>query len=90
MRAIVLISLLAPLLFAAPVHAQNGAAVLAGDHIELRTPITFDTGTANVDAESQQVLDEVVGILRMHPDIAVDIGVHSDSSGSSAFNQAQT
>ncbi len=81
----VLTVLAAPL--AAPVQAQNGAASLAGDHIELRTPITFDTGTPDMDAAGQQVLDEVVRILRMHPDIGVDIGVHTDSTGSSAFNQ---
>jgi OOP family OmpA-OmpF porin len=88
MRALVLVTLLT--LLAASAHAQNGAAVLSGERIELRTPITFDTGTPNVTAEGQQILDEVVRILRMHPEIAIDIGVHSDSSGSSAFNQAQT
>lgn len=90
MRAFLLAFFLASTMSVASAHAQNGTAVLAGDHIELRTPITFDAGTPNLTAEGRQVLDEVVRILRMHPDIAVDIGVHSDSTGSSAFNQAQT
>lgn len=77
-------------LLGAQAHAQNGAAALMGDHIELRTPISFDVGAPTLDAAGQQVLDEVVRILRMHPDIAVDIGVHSDSTGSSAFNQRIT
>lgn len=88
MRATLLTVLSALALLAASAQAQNGAAVLMGDHIELRTPIGFDTGTPNLDATGQQVLDEVVRILRMHPDIAVDIGVHTDARGSSAFNQS--
>lgn len=88
MRA--LASFLVVTFLASAVLAQNRSAVLAGDHIELRTPIEFDTGTPSPSAAGQQILDEVVRILRMHPDIAVDIGVHSDCTGSSAFNQSIT
>lgn len=36
------------------------------------------------------MLDEVVAILRQHSDVSVDIGVHTDGTGSSGFNQALT
>jgi OmpA-OmpF porin, OOP family len=71
--------------------AQGPArARLAGDHIELLQPVTFETGNDTLTAEGALVLDEVVRILLQHPELSVDIGVHTDSSGASGFNQALT
>ena len=50
--------------------------------------VHFDTGKAILRPESEPVLDEVGAILVDWPQLRVEIGGHTDSSGSGAFNQA--
>jgi OOP family OmpA-OmpF porin len=71
---------------AGPALAQAPLARLVGDRIELLTPITFETADDAPTAEGARVLDEVVRILRLHPDVRIEVGVHTDSTGMDAFN----
>ena len=49
--------------------------------------VRFASGTAELSAESNAVLDEIAETLVHWPDLRVEIGGHTDSSGSEAFNQ---
>ncbi|OPL19779.1 MAG: hypothetical protein AVO35_02045 [Candidatus Aegiribacteria sp. MLS_C] len=49
--------------------------------------IYFDSGSANIKPESYFVLDNVVEILNANPDARVQIAGHTDSDGSTGYNQ---
>jgi outer membrane protein OmpA-like peptidoglycan-associated protein len=49
--------------------------------------INFDTGKATIKSESHAALDEVGNILSKWPELKIEIGGHTDSQGSVAFNQ---
>ena len=65
-------------------------AVLGPRGIELGQPVVFATGKAVIDPASFPTLDAVAGILTRQPSLRIEVGVHSDSMGSSAANQALT
>jgi outer membrane protein OmpA-like peptidoglycan-associated protein len=50
--------------------------------------IEFDTGQATLRPESQQVLAEVLKLLKSQPDWKMTIEGHTDSTGTAAGNQA--
>jgi len=74
-----------------PVAAGSGPAKVLPIHdeqIALPEPIAFKTGKADIHPDSRWVLDCVAATLETHMDIALlEIGVHTDSRGSSAFNK---
>ncbi len=49
--------------------------------------IYFDSGSANIKPESYYVLDNMVEILNANPDALVQVAGHTDSDGSSSYNQ---
>jgi hypothetical protein len=49
--------------------------------------VNFETGKAEVVAESRGALDVVGEVLRKWPELRVEIGGHTDSRGSAAYNQ---
>ncbi len=49
--------------------------------------IYFDSGSANIKAESYYVLDNMVEILKANPNAMVQIAGHTDSDGSTGYNQ---
>jgi outer membrane protein OmpA-like peptidoglycan-associated protein len=49
--------------------------------------IYFDSGSANIKPESYYVLDNVVEILNANPNARVQIAGHTDSDGSTSYNQ---
>ncbi len=49
--------------------------------------VNFDTGKSTIKEESYPALDEVGTILTRWPELRVEIGGHTDSRGSDAFNQ---
>ncbi len=49
--------------------------------------INFRTGRSTIQASSFAVLDEAVTVLKEYPDLKVEIGGHTDSSGSAKTNQ---
>ncbi len=50
-------------------------------------PIQFASGSAIIDAASAEVLDEAAGFLTDNPDVAIEIGGHTDSTGSDESNE---
>lgn len=51
-------------------------------------PIQFGSGSAIIRSESAEILDEAATFLIDNPDVAVEIGGHTDSRGSEQSNQA--
>jgi len=49
--------------------------------------VNFDTGKATIKPESESVLDEVGNILARWPELRIEIGGHTDSRGSDAYNK---
>ncbi|MBN2585784.1 MAG: OmpA family protein [Candidatus Fermentibacteraceae bacterium] len=49
--------------------------------------IYFDSGSSNIKPESYYVLDNVVEILNANPNARVQIAGHTDSDGSTSYNQ---
>lgn len=66
---------------------DNPRAYYRNAKIELRDSIQFDTARANVRPESFPLLDEIVEILRAHPEIKrIRIDGHTDSVGRRSYN----
>jgi len=61
-----------------------------GDNINLIMPgnITFDTDMANVKPDFHNVLDSVALVLEEYDKTIIAVGGHTDSTGSSTYNQA--
>lgn len=55
--------------------------------IELN-PILFETGSANIDAASDAILEEAAAAIMATPGIPVEVVGHTDSQGSEEANQA--
>jgi len=58
---------------------ERGCWVLRG--------VQFELGKATLRPESFSILDEVVPVLRRNPGLRVEVQGHSDSTGSTAFNE---
>ena len=81
------------LIFSPAAFAGPGAGPLPikADRIESPERILFQSGKPLIAAESFRLLDSVAATLEVHPELAqIEIGVHSDSRGSSGFNQRLT
>ena len=50
-------------------------------------PIQFATGAATIAPASQPIIDAIAAALRQCPDVAIEIGGHTNSMGSDAGNQ---
>jgi outer membrane protein OmpA-like peptidoglycan-associated protein len=61
---------------------------LGDDQLLLPGKIRFQQGAAEWLAESGPILDGVAETLMADQNLVVEIGVHTDASGSSAFNRA--
>jgi outer membrane protein OmpA-like peptidoglycan-associated protein len=48
--------------------------------------VNFETNSADLTADSHAILDKVATSLVEWPDVRVEVGGHTDSSGSSAYN----
>lgn len=53
-----------------------------------RGKITFPPGSADIEASSAATIDEIAGILRSCPDVAMEIGGYTDSQGREEMNKA--
>ncbi|RZV43407.1 MAG: OmpA family protein [Acidimicrobiia bacterium] len=49
--------------------------------------ITFESGSADITAEGQAILDEAVSVLTNAIGVTVEVGGHTDSAGGAASNQ---
>ena len=63
----------------------SGGAELALNSLE---PIQFASGSAEILPASATVLDEAAAVLNAEPDLAIEVGGHTDSRGDDASNQA--
>ncbi|MGH1493843.1 MAG: OmpA family protein [Acidimicrobiales bacterium] len=69
-------------------------AVTLADLTDLETslgtlePIQFASGSALIEAASEPILDEAAEFFKASPDIAVEIGGHTDSRGGEDSNKA--
>jgi OmpA-OmpF porin, OOP family len=60
---------------------------VTGDKIELSQTVQFETNSAILLHESEELLDEVAGVLNEHPEIKrVQIEGHTDSRDSDSYN----
>jgi OOP family OmpA-OmpF porin len=61
---------------------------LKADRIEINEKIQFELDQANIMEASHGLLNEIVDVLKQHPDIKkIDILGHTDSDGTDAYNQ---
>jgi outer membrane protein OmpA-like peptidoglycan-associated protein len=82
-----LVFLIVGFVAAAPASAA-GRVKVTRTRIALPSPIYFESGKAAIKSTSFQLLDEVAATLSTNRHIAlVEIGVHTDSRGSSGWNR---
>lgn len=63
-------------------------AKLAEREIVITEQVVFDTGTAVIRAESDQLLEDVARVLREHPELKrVEVQGHTDNTGTPEFNR---
>jgi len=67
-----------------PINLEGCAT---GEAIVLRG-VTFDTGSARLTANAKVILNGVADNLLAAPNVKVEIGGHTDSQGSDAYNQS--
>lgn len=51
------------------------------------SPIAFEQRSVEITAESQATLDQVIELLLDNPDVRIEVGGHTDSSGDPAANE---
>ncbi|MDX1747024.1 MAG: OmpA family protein, partial [Halobacteriales archaeon] len=49
--------------------------------------VQFDTGSAEILPESEQILQRALAVMKDNPDVRVEIGGHTDSRGRAAMNR---
>jgi OOP family OmpA-OmpF porin len=49
--------------------------------------INFDTGKADIKAESQPIIEQIAALMKSHPDLNVSIEGHTDNVGTPASNK---
>lgn len=68
---------------------QKQLILIRPDRLELRERITFDSGTANLQARSLPVLDNVARVLLVHPELTpVVVASHTDNRGDPEASRA--
>lgn len=66
---------------------QKAKAELVGDRIDIKDSVYFDTAKDTIKSISFDLLNEVVGILKEHPELTkIRIEGHTDSRGSDSYN----
>lgn len=70
-----------------PASATELARVLTADGEVTLRAVGFETGEAALHPSATEALLEVLTLLHANPRARIEIGVHSDPRGSSAYNQ---
>jgi outer membrane protein OmpA-like peptidoglycan-associated protein len=71
-----------------PSKPTGARVVLTSSRIEITEKVAFKTASAEIKATSFPLLDDVAGVLASNPQILlVRIEGHTDSAGSSEYNQ---
>jgi outer membrane protein OmpA-like peptidoglycan-associated protein len=73
----------------APAHEKVFTTVTTreGLRVTLSSKVLFDTGRSDLKANAQKALDQVVQLLKAYPDNTLRITGHTDSVGSTTYNQ---
>ncbi|WP_437813562.1 OmpA family protein [Sorangium sp. So ce1078] len=73
-----------------PDPAKNGCPVavrVTEQEIVILQQVQFDTGKATIKKASDELLDEVAGVLKEHPEITkIEVQGHTDPRGGRAYN----
>ena len=64
-------------------EVDGGEAIL----VNLPDGVTFATGSATINSQFRNTLDQVANTLVQYPDSLIDVYGYTDSTGSEAFNQ---
>mgnify|MGYP002628357174 CR=1 FL=1 len=64
-------------------EVDNGQAIL----VNLPDGVTFATGSASINQNFRNTLDQVAASLKQYPNSLVDVYGYTDSTGSDSFNQ---
>jgi OmpA-OmpF porin, OOP family len=68
--------------------AKEGHVTITDDHLEIDDVIQFDTSKATIKPESNELLDDIVKVLKGHPEIAVlHVIGHTDARGDKDQNR---
>jgi OOP family OmpA-OmpF porin len=74
---------------AAEARADTTAQVVGG-RIALSSPLLFETHGGTLDPSDGPLLDAIASLMRARPSMTIEIGAHTDSRGSEAFNHTIT
>ncbi len=70
------------------VKVKRPRVKLGAERIEINDRVAFAVGSAQIEATSHGLLDEIAGVLRTHPELMrVEIQGHTDASGNPAANR---
>ena len=64
----------------------NEVGCSATENINL-SGVNFETGSANLTQDSFPILDEAAATLLKHPSLKIEVGGHTDNTGSQAANE---
>ncbi|MCK4549099.1 MAG: OmpA family protein [Candidatus Krumholzibacteria bacterium] len=70
-----------------PVKVSDAVYKFINTGLFSTTDIVFDVGKDDLKPESKEILDKIGEVLSEWPEAEVEIGGHTDSSGSESFNQ---
>ena len=70
-----------------PVKVSDAVYEFINTGLFSTTEIEFDVGKADLKTGSKELLDKIGGVLSEWPEAEIEIGGHTDSSGSESFNQ---
>jgi outer membrane protein OmpA-like peptidoglycan-associated protein len=65
----------------------NVERVGEGIIVELSDKVLFDFGKSDLTVASQQSLDKIIVVLNKYPDTNIEVQGHTDSKGSTEYNQ---
>jgi outer membrane protein OmpA-like peptidoglycan-associated protein len=67
---------------------KEGHVTITGDHLEIDDVIQFDTGKATIKPESNELVDDIVKVMKGHPEIGVlHVIGHTDARGDKDMNR---
>ena len=85
-RVALRITVAALLLLLSAVAMADPTVRVAGSHLELSQPLLFETHGGTLLPSDAPILDAIAGLLRQRTTMTIEIGAHTDSRGSEAFN----
>jgi OOP family OmpA-OmpF porin len=72
----------------APVEAAVNCQKLFDELLAGGKDVEFDTARATIHSNSNALLDALADVIKQCPDAKIEVGGHTDSRGSTSYNQA--